>query len=126
MSTVRIEPYPNRTDCIRMVWEERVLSADVTTAFRHIQQHMDAHDHPLTVVVILHPKTNFPLSITVAHALPVYRDERLRAWLVVGKSTFAKIIERVLSYQSQRRTVYWFDTEDEALTYLQTLTTNAS
>ena len=60
----------------------------------------------------------FPISETVMRALPVYRDEQVRAWLVVNPGALAKPIARTLNYMTRRNNVQWFDTYADAIRYL--------
>lgn len=109
-----VEKYP----ALRMVWEHRVHSPDVKPAFETIVSELDAARRPVYVIVDLTRDPNFPLAETTMHAVPAYRHFRLAAWLVVGTNKFAEYISKFLNTATGRSNVLWFDTEAEALAYV--------
>lgn len=104
-----------------MTWEETVNTRDVQNAFFALERELQPCRNPVYILVILKGNVQFPVHTTVIHALPVYRNRKVEAWLVVGGNHFARSIASFLARWSGRRNVYWFQTEQEALAHLHEL-----
>ncbi len=107
-----------RPHVVRIDWAKQAEAKDIRVAFHALAHHVERATQPLTVIIVFEKNPRFPMSLTVLEALPLYQNERLGAWLVVGGNSLAKAIEATLYHMTRRDIVHWFDTEDEAMAYL--------
>lgn len=105
-------------DVAKMTWEARPSVNDVLHAFESLESYLQQRAAPLYVIVDIRSNPAFPLFATARAALPLYKNDSLAAWLIVGKNTAARAIENVLTQLTQRKNVYWFDDEAEALAFI--------
>lgn len=113
-----IVTYNNNCHTISMVWNSKVSPKDVKAAFAEIDSILNASESPLYVLVDISANPNFPIADTIAGVLfGPYRNKNLKGWLIIGKTSMAQMIERVLSSVTGIKNVFWFDTEEEALEY---------
>jgi hypothetical protein len=123
--TVRVEPMEG-WPAIKMTWCAQVNSNDVHRAFEAICEHVFTAVRPVYVVVDITASPNFPIFETVVGALPVFKDPKLAAWLIVGSNSGAKAVEGLLSRVTGRSNVQWFDAESDALDYLAAMEKQAA
>ncbi len=118
-STVTIEHIEQR-NCICMKWDRHVNALDVDTAFSEITKILYQSPIPMYVIVDLRRDPNFPIGVTLKGAFfGPYRDSKLEEWLIISSNPAARVIERTLASVTGRHNVHWFDTEDEAMAYLE-------
>lgn len=120
VSTVSVQPIEGRP-ALKMTWQHTVLEADVASAFKQIMKTLDATNRPVYVMVDLLSNPRFPMMVTVQEALPCYRDPMLKEWLIIGSNWMAKAIEGTLARITRHKNVRWFNTEAEALAYLDSV-----
>lgn len=123
-ATITVKPDPIKPAII-MTWQRKIEKDDVVTAFAQINQLLNDGKRPQWVIVDLTQNPIFPMLETITQAMKgPYQNEFLMKWLVVNGNPMAKTIERVLSHTTGVKKVEWFDTMDEALDHLATVSTN--
>lgn len=115
VSVTSIENYP----ALLMSWENLVSDIDVVRAFRTITQHLEASVQPLDIVVDLTTRPDMPIGTTMKEALfGPYRNSKTNEWLIIGRHSGGKIIDRILGGTTERRNVRWFTDHESAYAYL--------
>jgi hypothetical protein len=116
--TVYVEPLDNH-HAVKMIWQHQIVARDLRTAFGQIGEALAQTDEPLYVIVDLQSNPQFPIRATVEEALPAYRHPNLKAWLILGHNRIGKLIESTLTALTRRQNVYWFNSEADAIAYIQ-------
>jgi hypothetical protein len=119
LATLTVDPIQEYSNALLMTWQHHINKDDVAPAFEKIVDFLEASPEPVYVVVDLLENPKFPLVETMRRALKAYDHPRLKAWLVVGSNPLAKQIESFLSMITGRKNVFWFDTMEQAHTYIQ-------
>lgn len=102
-----------------MRWGSAPEKRDVRDAFKTMTESLNASSVPLRVIVDVSSDPRFPLSETISGAFwGPFRNRMLTEWLVVGASGMAHTIGRALIGMSRRDNIRWFDTMDDAMSYL--------
>ena len=120
IATVSVEPIENYP-ALKMTWQHTILEADVAPAFQKIMAVLNTSKRPIYIVVDILSNPRFPMMRTVQEALPCYRDPMLKEWLVVGSNATARAIEGTLSRITRHKNVRWFNTQAEAIAYLDSV-----
>lgn len=117
-STVHVEP-TSQPNVIKMTWQRHVQERDVCLAFEKITSLLDKSSQPCYVIVDITHDPNFPIYTTIHNALVgPNRHPRLCAWLIIGSNRAARLIATTMTSVTRRSNIYWFNTEDEAITYI--------
>lgn len=124
MSSVRVEAPDPHNRYIVMTWERNIVVTDVHHAFEVVMNHLEETETLIYVVVDITANPRFPVTQTVAEAMPPHQHEMMAGWLVIGENILAKSIERVLSTMTQRKRIHWFDTIQDALDYIESSASN--
>ena len=118
MRTVNVEwleEYP----VVRMVWARELDLEHVESAFHTVTTLLNTRREATYVLVDLSANPQFPMLQTVSGALfGPHTNPYLKEWLVVGANAAAKQIGRVVTNISGKHKIQWFDTQDEALAYV--------
>lgn len=113
-----LDEYP----ALKMSWQHKVNKSDLSPAFQKITQCLHQSNQPLYIIVDLSEDPQFPIVDTMMGALRgPFRHPRLAEWLVVGSNRAGKTIGDLLIKTTQRNNIRWFDSEAEALAYLESL-----
>jgi hypothetical protein len=121
VSTCTAKAEPN-LPAATLWWAHAVRREDVAEAFRDLNNILNAVSEPIYVFVDLRERPNFPLADTLRGALDgPFKHPMLKEWLVIGSSPTAHTIGRILSSIARRNNIKWFNTQDEATDYLQSM-----
>ncbi|MCB9450757.1 MAG: hypothetical protein H6672_04925 [Anaerolineaceae bacterium] len=103
-----------------MTWDRCVNTHDVGTAFAKITEILSQSPTSLYIIVDLRSNPAIPAGPTLKSAFfGPYRDPKLEEWLIISSNRSARMIEKALSSAAGRHNVRWFETEDEAMIYLE-------
>lgn len=103
---------------VKMTWGQRPAVKDIRRAFEEVVDYLEERVDPVYVIIDITSNPHFPIVSTVQAAMPAFRNEMLRAWLVIGSNSLAQVIEGILSGVTKRRNVHWFANEDEMLAFV--------
>jgi hypothetical protein len=103
---------------LKMTWRNEIKDADVIYSFGEIINALATTDQPIFMIVDLTANPTYPLLTTVHEALPAYRNDMVREWLVIGNNWMARTIEGTLAKMTGRKNVRWFRSEADVLAYL--------
>ena len=94
---------------------------DVSLAFRDLLEILNAAPQTTHIIVDITSNPQFQTGATISGALAVQRHRQMGKWLVIGTSSVGQFISRALMSLGKHN-IEWFDTEEEAMAHLATLT----
>jgi hypothetical protein len=110
---------------LKMTWCNEIKDADVIYSFGEINNTLAKTDQPIFMIVDLTANPTYPLLTTVHEALPAYRNNMVREWLVIGNNWMARTIEGTLAKMTGKKNVRWFKTEADIFAYLNKVSNQA-
>ncbi len=109
-----IQPY----SALKIIWRDSLKDAEVIDSFAEINNALAQADQPIFIVFDLTANPTYPLLTTVHEALPAYRHDMVREWLIIGNNWMARTIEGTLAKMTGKKNVRWFKSEADVLAYL--------
>jgi hypothetical protein len=109
-----IQPY----SVLKIIWCNSLKDAEGIHSFDEIKNALAKADQPIFIVFDLTANPTYPLLTTVHEALPAYRNNMVREWLLIGNNWMARTIEGTLAKMTGKKNVRWFRTEADVLAYL--------
>ena len=111
---------PSRAFWLR--WASYVAETDVRPAFRNLTRLLDVAHGPVHVIVDLRNDPRLPLQTTISETMSgPFMHRNMGRWLVIGSNNRAAIIAAVITKVGRIDSIFWFETEEEALAHLATL-----
>ncbi len=101
-----------------MSWPTYIEKGSIQPAFRTIKDYLERALLPIYILVDLQKDPQFPMSDTILGAFQAFGHPKLAEWIVFGANPRAKMIGQALVTMTQRNNILWFDTQEEALSYL--------
>jgi hypothetical protein len=108
----------NEYSALKITWRNSLKDAEVIQSFGEINNALAKADQPIFIVFDLTASPTYPLLTTVHEALPAYRNEMLKEWLLIGNNWMARTIEGTLAKMTGKKNVRWFKTEADVLAYM--------
>jgi hypothetical protein len=110
---------------LKIIWRNSLKDAEVIQSFGEINNALAKADHPIFIIFDLTASPTYPLLTTVHEALPAYRNEMLKEWLLIGNNWMARTIEGTLAKMTGKKNVRWFKTEADVMAYIDKVSTQA-
>ena len=124
MQNVTFEKIQNYS-VLKIIWRNSLKDDEVIRSFGEINNALAQADQPIFVIFDLTANPTYPLLTTVHEALPAYRNDMVRQWLLIGNNWMARTIEGTLTKMTGKKNVRWFKTEADVLAYLNKVTNQA-
>jgi hypothetical protein len=103
---------------LKIIWRNSLRDAEVIHSFGEIKNALAKADQPIFIVFDLTANPTYPLLTTVHEALPAYRNDKLKEWLLIGNNWMARTIEGTLAKMTGKKNVRWFKSEADVLVYM--------
>ena len=117
--TVRVFPVADHPEALWLQWDADVNADHVAPAFRRLTAALDEATIPVNVLVDLRQNPALPLTITIQETMTgPFLHRMMGQWLVIGTNWRAQVVANVITKTGIRKNIHWFETEEEALTFL--------